>query len=107
MDRAVHVRAPSRLHFGMFSFGHATGPRFGGVGAMVDSPAVEVHIWPAQQFAVHGPLAHRAERFALAAAKSWQLPRLLQCEIEVNSSSDHTGLGVGTQLGLAVADGLR
>ena len=47
MTRSVHVRAPCRLHFGMFGFGRTSGPQLGGVGVMVEPPAVEVTIEPA------------------------------------------------------------
>ncbi len=46
MNAAVHVRTPCRLHFGMFSFGHANSAQFGGVGAMIEPPNVEVTISP-------------------------------------------------------------
>ena len=52
MTHAVHVRAPCRLHFGMFSFGHADRPQFGGVGVMIDPPAVELTFIPAARFNV-------------------------------------------------------
>jgi beta-RFAP synthase len=107
MNHAVHVRAPCRLHFGMFSFGHADRPQFGGVGMMIDPPAVEVDICPAASFSVSGSLADRARQFAELAAAAWKLPTLPQCQLEVRAPSDHVGLGVGTQLGLAIAAGLR
>jgi len=108
MSDAVSVRAPCRLHFGMFRFGHPGLPEFGGVGMMVDSPAVELTIRPADHFVARGFLASRIEKFAQAAAQHWRLPGLPACEIVCQSSPrEHRGLGVGTQLGLAVAAGLR
>ncbi len=107
MTRSIHVRAPCRLHFGMFSFGQPDRAQFGGVGAMIDPPAVEVMIRPAARFAARGALASRVEQFARSALQHWQLSSLPACEIDVVSPPDHVGLGVGTQLGLAVAAGLR
>ncbi|HEY3391806.1 MAG TPA: hypothetical protein VGK58_03810 [Lacipirellulaceae bacterium] len=107
MSDAVYVRAPCRLHFGMFSFGHSDQRKFGGMGMMIDPPAVEVEIKPAARFRVSGALADRAQRFAESAASAWQLPSLPRCQIDVRAPSDHVGLGVGTQLGLAIAVGLR
>lgn len=107
MSDAVYVRAPCRLHFGMFSFGHPNQRQFGGVGLMIDPPAVEVEIEPAARFQVNGALADRAQQFAESAAAAWQLPSLPRCQIAVQAPSDHVGLGVGTQLGLAIAAGLR
>jgi beta-RFAP synthase len=107
MSKPVYVRSPCRLHFGLFSFGHDDRPQFGGVGLMVDPPAVEVDISPAAIFSVSGSLADRAQHFAELAAAAWQLPTLPHCQVVVRAPSDHVGLGVGTQLGLAIAAGLR
>ena len=107
MTHAVHVRAPCRLHFGMFSFGHVDRSQFGGVGVMIDPPAVELTFTPAARFNARGTLAERTTAFVEMAAASWRLPSLPACEICVRSPRDHIGLGVGTQLGLSVAAGLR
>ena len=40
--RTVLITAPSRLHFGMLSFGHAEERQFGGVGAMIDAPGLRL-----------------------------------------------------------------
>jgi beta-ribofuranosylaminobenzene 5'-phosphate synthase len=103
----IHVRAPSRLHFGMFSFGHAEQPQFGGVGVMIEPPAVELQVSPADVFSVVGGHTERVRQFAEKAVRSWKLPSLPNCRIKINAPPDHTGLGVGTQLGLAVAAGVR
>jgi beta-RFAP synthase len=107
MSQVAYVHAPCRLHFGMFGFGHADRPQFGGVGVMIDPPAVEVEISPAEQFRVTGALSARARQFAELAAAAWRLPNLPSCQIVVLAPSDHVGLGVGTQLGLSIAAGLR
>ncbi len=105
--RGIHVRAPSRLHFGMFSFGHADHPQFGGVGVMVEPPPAELKITQAAEFIVDGTHSDRVRRFAENAMRFWKIGSLPTCRIEVDAPPDHTGLGVGTQLGLATAAGLR
>jgi beta-ribofuranosylaminobenzene 5'-phosphate synthase len=107
MTRQVQVRAPCRLHFGLFGFGRSSGPQWGGVGLMVEPPTVNVTIEPAATFTVGGSLAERAEQFAAAATGEWELSGSPACHIHVESPLEHIGLGVGTQLGLAVAAGLR
>jgi beta-RFAP synthase len=107
MSHVVHVRAPCRLHFGMFGFGHADRPQFGGVGVMVEPPAVEMRIAPAEEFHVTGQLANRAQQYVKSAISAWGLPHLPACELNIRSPSNHVGLGVGTQLGLAIAAGMR
>jgi beta-ribofuranosylaminobenzene 5'-phosphate synthase len=107
MTGRVEVRAPCRLHFGMFGFGQPEGRQFGGVGVMLDSPAVELRFSPANEFAVQGKLAQRVKHFVELALRAWNIAELPNCCIDVQSPPDHTGLGVGTQLGLATATGLR
>ena len=107
MTRAVEVRAPCRLHFGMFSFGHADRPQFGGVGVMVEPPTVDVTIESAAEFRVVGDLAERSRQFAELAVRAWSLRAMPACEIGVHSPPNHVGLGVGTQLALSIAAGLR
>ncbi|MBN9122417.1 MAG: beta-RFAP synthase [Planctomycetes bacterium] len=107
----IRVVAPSRLHFGLFHVpvGGAEGAEraFGGVGLMIDRPGVVVVVRPAESWQFEGPLASRAQVFAARFMAS--LPegarRPFQVLVE-RSPPEHTGLGVGTQLGLAVAKAL-
>src|SRR5215813_718317 len=99
----VEVTAPSRLHFGMFSFGQASARQFGGVGAMVDAPGLRLRVWPAERFWAEGPLAQRVEALAARLISAGQLTRPPDCRIEVvGAPPEHIGLGTGTQLALAV-----
>ncbi len=84
-----------------------TGPQFGGVGAMIEPPNVEVTIAPSKHFSVHGAHADRVRQFVETVVRNWNLSSLPDCRIEVRSPAGHTGLGVGTQLALATAAGLR
>jgi beta-RFAP synthase len=107
MSRIVHVRAPARLHFGMFAFGQASGPQFGGVGMMVEPPALELVVRPADEFCVSGELAPRTEACARTVFQQWKPTAPPACEITVQRAPPtHVGLGTGTQLSLAVATGL-
>ncbi|MBX9622794.1 MAG: hypothetical protein K2X82_03175 [Gemmataceae bacterium] len=102
----TRVTAPSRLHFGLF---HVPGGgddgaarAFGGVGLMIDQPGVIVSARPAGSWQFEGQLASRAQVFAhrfMAVAE--HPPRPLSVLVE-RCPEEHTGLGVGTQLGLAV-----
>lgn len=107
MTSAVQVRTPCRLHFGMFGFGCPDRAQFGGVGAMIEPPCVEVEVSPANCFAVHGSLSGRTRQLVELLVEQWKLPSLPACEVVVRSPRDHTGLGVGTQMNLAIATGLR
>lgn len=104
---AVHVTAPSRLHFGMFSFGQPEVPAFGGLGAMIDTPALRLSFTPAKVFEVHGPLASRAKDFVRRICQHREMTSAPACRIDVREAPpEHCGLGVGTQLALAVTAGL-
>lgn len=107
MSNLIRVCTPCRLHFGMFSFGHSGRPQFGGVGVMVEPPCVEVELRPADRFDVAGDHVDRVQRFVEMACHRWHVSPLPRCRIRVSSPPNHIGLGVGTQLGLALAAGLR
>ncbi|MBM3980411.1 MAG: beta-ribofuranosylaminobenzene 5'-phosphate synthase [Planctomycetes bacterium] len=124
----IRVVAPSRLHFGLFRVPTAGGagdgaPAFGGLGLLIDRPGVVVDVRPADSWRFEGALASRAQAFAArfmaslpeAARRQVQsgeppagspdTPSRFQLLVE-RCPAEHTGLGVGTQLGLAVAKAL-
>lgn len=106
MSRAVEVRTPARLHFGLSSFG-SNERQFSGLGLMVDGTGVRLRVSAANSFAAVGPLQNRVEVFAQSFARHNDLSCLPACQIDVlRTPPDHVGLGTGTQLGLAVAAGL-
>jgi beta-RFAP synthase len=73
---------------------------------MLERPGLALSIAPAAELTACGPLAGRALAFARRWAEFMQLPAP-GCAVEVLSTpAEHVGLGVGTQLGLAVAAGL-
>lgn len=81
---------------------------YGGVGAMVDRPALRVRVRGSTNFECAGALADRARVFAEHWAKFHSLSQLPACRLEVmQAPPNHVGLGVGTQLGLSVAAGLN
>ena len=107
MPNLVEVRAPARLHLGMMSFGQPRERSYGGVGVMVDRPGVHLRMRRARRFEARGTDGERAIGFAQACARAWALADA-GCEIEVLAAPrSHVGLGSGTQLGLAVAAGMR
>jgi len=106
----VHVTAPSRLHFGLLSFGRKDVPQYGGVGMMVDLPALKLCITPSlnSDWEFCGPGADRAETFAKRWVRSQGDVGPYGCRIAIAQlPPPHTGLGSGTQLALSVAAGLN
>jgi len=106
MSRILTVETPGRLHFGLSRFG-GSDRQFSGLGMMVDGAGVTLQVSSADCFAVDGPLHERVRDFAAAFAAHHKLPSPPACHIKTLSAPpEHVGLGVGTQLGLAVAAGL-
>ncbi|HEV3340257.1 MAG TPA: hypothetical protein VG125_07865 [Pirellulales bacterium] len=114
-QRVVQVTAPSRLHFGMLSFGQPGKRQFGGAGAMIADPSLRLTIGGSDRFHVSGPLRDRVERCIahLSRQATWWpsghrdvlRPPPIRVEIE-SAPPQHAGLGSGTQLGMALARGL-
>jgi predicted sugar kinase len=103
----VEVRTPARLHLGMLSFGVPGARSYGGVGVMVDRPGVQIRLRKHGRLEARGPQAARAIDFARGCIRAWNLGDV-GCSIDVLAvPRGHAGLGSGTQLGLAVAAGMR
>ena len=106
----VRIVAPCRLHFGLLhvpiaGFDHWPDGRpvrkFGGLGVMIDGPNVMVEIGNRSGGNAHA----RASAFlqAIANQRPEYRERIERLSFWAESPSEHTGLGVGTALGMAVA----
>ena len=102
------IRTASRLHFGLLGWGPQAARQFGGVGLMIEAPGIELVAGTAPNWSSAGPLADRVQsstrhiqeqRAGHALARLDVAPARIQV---VTAPSDHVGLGVGTQLSLAV-----
>jgi len=110
----IEVRTPSRLHFGLLAFdGSWSSRQFGGVGLMIRYPDVKVQIELASDFTGAGRMSDRAvefaKRFATNAIDGGLIERddLPGVSVRVvRVPRPHTGLGTGTQLGMAVGRAL-
>ncbi|MFO0823790.1 MAG: hypothetical protein U0792_11845 [Gemmataceae bacterium] len=108
----TRVVAPSRLHFGLFHVPaagkHHPGERaFGGVGLMIDTPSIVVTTEAADSWRFEGMLASRAQTFAMRFMQTVPEGQRRPFQVLVERApAEHTGLGVGTQLGLAIAKSL-
>ena len=100
------VRTPGRLHFGLLGWGPGSRRQFGGLGLMIESPAIELTVEAGPSQDVRGPLAERVER--ILGILHERLPELgiqpppVVIRI-VQAPPEHVGLGVGTQISLAIA----
>ena len=104
----VDIVAPSRLHFGLLSFGHSVGKQYGGVGVMVKQPSLHIRISPATEFTVTGPLSERVIEFVDRWSQAECGGQRPSCRVDVKQAPRcHIGLGSGTQLGMSLACGLN
>jgi len=116
MIHQITITTGARLHFGFLENGTNCSRQFGGAGVMVDSPGYRVVVSvdkndvEASTSAVLQSAQARAQRFRQTYrenAPSEFCDILSRCNVNVLTAIPaHSGLGSGTQLGLAVATGL-
>ncbi len=110
---SVRVVAPCRLHFGLFhvpvdGLTHYPDGRpvrkFGGLGMMIENPCVTVEATFGETMEATGTLAPRALGFLMLLEEN---PYARGCSLVANGPAEHIGLGIGTALGMAIANVVR
>ena len=97
------IATGSRLHFGLV---RSCEP-FGGVGVMIDRPQNVIMIRPSDRWQCDFKFAHRILPIAQRMMDFADMRKLPHCQIQIRQSPvAHCGLGSGTQLSLAIAEGL-
>lgn len=103
----TRVTTGSRLHFGLMNAGNVPGmPRFGGLGLMIETPAIVVSIECAAGWEAIGPNAERALDTARKITKAYPNRGRDRERFRITVEECpplHVGLGVGTQLALAIS----
>ncbi|HYF40120.1 MAG TPA: beta-ribofuranosylaminobenzene 5'-phosphate synthase family protein [Gemmatimonadales bacterium] len=102
---SVFVEAPARLHFGVLDLRGKLGRCFGGLGAAIPSPSLLLEATRSNRTTSEGPDAERAADFA----HRWFSYQAVSGGVHIKihrAIPSHSGLGSGTQLGLAVARAL-
>jgi beta-ribofuranosylaminobenzene 5'-phosphate synthase len=102
---SVFVEASARLHFGVLDLRGSLGRRFGGLGAAVPQPSLLLEASPASHIEADGVNAERAAEFARRYSAHHGLRGGVRLKVH-QAIPAHSGLGSGTQLGLAVARAL-
>lgn len=102
---SVFVEAGARLHFGLLDLRGGLGRRFGGLGAAIPQPSLLLEAAPAARLAAEGPDGERAAEFARRFLAHHGLEGGAHLVVH-RRIPPHSGLGSGTQLGLAVARAL-
>jgi beta-ribofuranosylaminobenzene 5'-phosphate synthase len=102
-EHTVRITTGSRLHFGLLD----TAAPFGGIGVMIDQPITEVVLSPSDRFRCDDDSGPRVRSIAARVAELAGLSELPGCQIAVTGRApQHSGLGSGTKLALATAEGL-
>lgn len=101
----IDITTGCRLHFGLICNRPHAAWRFGGLGVMLQQPAWRLSVTPitadADRIDARGDVAGRIRDF-LSRIRSHQNVTSLEIEVHQNLAF-HTGLGSGTQLGLALS----
>ncbi|MCO8122791.1 beta-ribofuranosylaminobenzene 5'-phosphate synthase [Stieleria sp. TO1_6] len=101
--RQIRIETGARLHFGLLD---TTAP-FGGLGVMIDQPATCIELALHDVDSIDPRIARRAAPIADRLRRWIGIESLPPVTIQMlQSAPAHSGLGSGTQLSLAIAEGL-
>ena len=106
----VIVTCCARLHMGFFDLNGSTGRMFGSLGVGVDAPCTQIEIAISEKTAVEGVddihLSKNIDKIVKSFKISHDIPPDFSVKINHNIPQ-HTGLGSGTQMALAIGAGLN
>ncbi|RKT47109.1 beta-ribofuranosylaminobenzene 5'-phosphate synthase family protein [Thiocapsa rosea] len=103
---AIDVEAPARLHLGFLDLNGGLGRRFGSLGLTIDGFATRLRAQRGEGISADGPGADRAIAFATALIQARGFSGGVRIDIE-EITPQHTGMGSGTQIALAVGTALE
>jgi beta-RFAP synthase len=101
----VYVKTPARLHLGIIDLGGNLGRIFGGIGVAINHPNVILEAQPSQSLTVEGEKSDTVKLLAEHFLKKYHTEAKVTVNVK-QTIPEHTGLGSGTQLILAVATAL-
>jgi beta-ribofuranosylaminobenzene 5'-phosphate synthase len=101
----VYVKTPARLHFGLIDLNGDLGRVFGGLGVGIDRPSVVLEAQPAEKLAITGERTERTKALAKRFFETYGVKSGASINVK-QAIPEHSGLGSGTQLALAVATAL-
>ena len=102
---SIYIEAPARLHLGFLDLEGDLGRRFGSLGLTINDIATKIQVRRADQIKIVGDPSGRFQKYA---QKFCERKGIVNgCHIEViEQILEHSGLGSGTQLALAVGTAL-
>jgi len=101
----VYIKTPARLHFGLIDLNGDMERFFGGLGVAIDRPNVILEAQTSEGFSVTGKKTEQVTSLAKRFLETYHINADVNIHVE-QSISEHSGLGSGTQLALAVAAAL-
>ena len=110
----VIVTSSARLHMGFFDLNGTTGRMFGSLGVGINTPCTQIEIARSEKTIIEVISAHHVSEIIEKIVKSPKIAYKIAHDIsqdfsvKINQSiSEHTGLGSGTQMALALGAGLN
>lgn len=104
--QAVQVNTSARLHLGFIDLNGSLGRKFGSLGVSLASPTTTLTAWREKGFHIMGEAHARALNMAKKIAEAYDLTGGVKLEFQ-SSIPEHSGLGSGTQLAIAVGSAIN
>jgi len=101
----VYVKTPARLHLGLIDLNGDLGRLFGGIGVGIDRPSVILEAQRSEKLAVAGEKTELVKTLAKRFLETYNIKANARINVK-QTIPEHSGLGSGTQLALAVAAAL-
>jgi len=101
----VYVKTPARLHFGLIDMNGDMERFFGGLGVAIDRPNVILEAQTSERFSVTGEKTKQVTSLVKRFLETYRINADVSVHVE-QTIPEHSGLGSGTQLALAVAAAL-
>jgi len=101
----VYVKTPARLHLGLIDLNGDLGRLFGGLGVGIDRPNVILEAQRSEKLAATGERNEQVKTLAKRFLETYNIKANASIHVK-QAIPEHSGLGSGTQLALAVATAL-
>jgi len=101
----VYVKTPARLHFGLIDLNGDLGRFFGGLGVGINQPNVVLEAQPSEKLSVTGEKNELVKSLAKRFLETYGIKANVSINVK-QAIPEHSGLGSGTQISLAVATAL-
>ncbi len=101
----VYVKTPARLHFGLIDLNGDLGRFFGGLGVGINQPNVVLEAQLSEELSITGKKIELVETIANHFLETYGIKANVSINVK-QAIPEHSGLGSGTQLSLAVATAL-